>query len=459
MRKLIYIVLLFVSHVAFGQADVWTTRPVTNTGANFNKQSNHMANTTFDFTLRIPRSTHFTLNGGKDTLGAIAYALDVHKMGVYRGSGVWDTLNNAGSSITQTQVLHLADSLLSKLNVGDSTKYATRYYLQQNYVPYTGAITNININTKTITGYNGSGGGGNIPGDNWSVNVNPTFGNMFFVSDGAASGTPSSAIHFNNGDPSEAILEYFPIGFGDTRLHLNNEKLAYLSDIPGSGNFMDLTTNQSAAGNKRFTGQIQATGGVSPDGMGAINVTMNSTSPYAYYGMTRSGIVALAMGIDNSNNYIWGTGPTRGNGSTIDTVLMTLNSHMGDLSVIGNFTSAKLARFANFYSTSSAPTFALGGSTIVGTGASMSVSGTNQDGEITLTTGTTVSASGVLFTITLNGFAYPTKCTPVLTPEIDASTTRFTVGSLTNNSFTYSSNGTNLSSSTTYKFTYHNGGY
>lgn len=221
-----------------------------------------------------------------------------------------------------------------------------------------------------------------------------------------------------------------------------------------------LTGNKTTTGILNTSGALQANGGVTPDGMSPISTTMpGDANSYAYFGMTRSGITAAAIGLDNLNAFIIGTGPTRGNGAIIDTPLFRLNTHNGNLMLYGTLSVPGTTSLANYYTTSGTPTFALGGSTIVGSGASMSVSGTNQDGEITLTTGTGVSATGILFTITLNGFAYPTKCTPVLTAEIDASTTRFTVGSLANNSFTYSSNGTNLSSSTTYKFTYHNGGY
>lgn len=494
MRKLIYISLLFITNVAFGQvADVYRTKPVTNTGANFNKQSVHDSNVTFDFTLRIPRSTHFTLNGGKDTLGAIAYALDVHKMGVYRGSGVWDTLNNnSGTSITQAQVLHLADSLLSKLNVGDSTLYATQYYVSHNYVPYTGAKFNVNIGTHDFsnTGAVTVGGSGNVTtinSSNLNINSNTGFFNSvsingtnsaFNIGDGAgtnyftvnANGGTGGYIGENLTDPTTS-----PIGIYG---YINNAGGRTLSRLSAStvdaflnlqSNYITTNSNQTGlTGDKtsnaiwNTSGQWQANGGVTPDGMGAINNTMpGNSSNYAFYGMTRSGIAASAIGIDNLNAIIMGTGPTRGNGATIDTILFRLNSHTGDLMLYGKLSVPGTTVLSNYYSNSGTPTAVLGSSSVVGTGAMITVTGSNQHGEITLITGTGITATGSAFTITMNGFSYPTKCTPSLFNEVDlgASGPRMTVNSLTGTTWTVSAGGNNFTSSSTYIWTYNNGGY
>lgn len=217
-----------------------------------------------------------------------------------------------------------------------------------------------------------------------------------------------------------------------------------------------LTGNKSTSGIWNTSGQWRANGGVTPDGMGPINVTMPTTSPFAYYGMTRSGVAALAMGMDNTNDFIWGTGPTRGNGATIDTVQMKLNSHTGDLTLFGKLAVPGIATLSNYYTTSSTPTIVVGAD--AGTGATVSITGTNQDGTITVNTGTGAT-NGVLCTVTLSGFAYPNMCTPTITHlTSQAITGDVTIDTPTNNSFGIYMNG-GVTSSVTYKWTYHNGGY
>lgn len=119
----------------------------------------------------------------------------------------------------------------------------------------------------------------------------------------------------------------------------------------------------------------------------------------------------------------------------------------------------------NNYSTSATPSISLGSSGTTGTGATITIVGNNQDGIITLTTGTGISGRGDVFSIAMSGgFAYPIKCTPVLQNACTAGTDIFnlaiygnnTVGWIATNVYT---GGVQLSNSTVYAWTYHNGGY
>lgn len=126
----------------------------------------------------------------------------------------------------------------------------------------------------------------------------------------------------------------------------------------------------------------------------------------------------------------------------------------------GNNTFTGNNTFKNFYSTSAAPTATVGGG--AGVGATVSVVGTNQDGIITLTTGTG-TINGTLFTVTMSGsFAYPTSCAAALTLTGTIPTTYPNIAVTTQNATTFTV-GCNvaggLAASTTYTWNYHNGGY
>lgn len=113
------------------------------------------------------------------------------------------------------------------------------------------------------------------------------------------------------------------------------------------------------------------------------------------------------------------------------------------------------------------PNITLGSSTVVGTGATISIAGNNVDGVITLTTGTGIAgAVGEIFVVTFGGsFSYPVSCTPVVMVS-NIGTTSYkapVLTSATNNSWGIKSAGTApgaaLADSTVYKYTYHVGGY
>ena len=120
--------------------------------------------------------------------------------------------------------------------------------------------------------------------------------------------------------------------------------------------------------------------------------------------------------------------------------------------------------FLNFYTTSAAPTIAVGAG--AGTGATCSINGNNQAGVITLTTGTGPTTSSVQVTITMSGaYAFPTKCVPVISPAAIATATSLsqaqsvTAYGTSTTSFAVYSGTTALAATTTYQWNYHNMGY
>jgi len=512
MRKLLTLLLLLVSFWANAQvADVYTTRQVPATGASKNNQSNHFANTRFDQNLGLPRHPSNGLYGAKDTAGYVYWNTSVNKIIVYRGGGAYDTLNNnSGTIITQSQVLHLADSLLSKANLVDLS----------NYVPYVGATGNVNLGVNELTGLNlnatNSISSTNIVSASNNHVLLGDFGSTIIISE--AGGAPTTWQVFVN--PTNIVMGFYgqtgtqyglyfdattggvSYNFGQFSSYnwlsitptasyiLGNRILTYTnSTLPAysSGTFLytvynstnnqfetvanaapnavttnstqtGLTGDKSSSGIWNTSGQWQANGGVTPDGMGAINVTMNSASPYAYYGMTRSGIVAMAFGIDNTNNLIFGTGPTRGNGATIDTVRMKINSHTGDATFYGNMAMPGNLMSANYYATSATPSIVA--STGAGTSPTVTITGNNLDQIITVVTGSTPAANAKLVTVTMSGgFQYPNICIPVGANNNSNNTTKtwfFT--DETNNSYELWIGATALAASTTYSWTVHNGG-
>lgn len=123
----------------------------------------------------------------------------------------------------------------------------------------------------------------------------------------------------------------------------------------------------------------------------------------------------------------------------------------------GNFTGDLFMR--HYINNTGTPGSA--GGTGAGTSPTITVAGTDQDGVITVTTGTTPSASATIVTITY-AVAFPTNSFPTLTPA-NALTAAlsgigmvFSTGSTTN--FIITSGTTALTGATTYKWYYHAGG-
>jgi len=123
---------------------------------------------------------------------------------------------------------------------------------------------------------------------------------------------------------------------------------------------------------------------------------------------------------------------------------------------LGNVTAKSTMSAANYVSTSGTPTVVLGLSSTVGTGATISIAGTNTDGIVTVNTGTGITTTGALFTVTLNGFSYPHSCFAVVSAGNNAG--NLSVGGLSTTGFAVV-NASALISSFTYTFIYHSGGY
>jgi hypothetical protein len=97
-------------------------------------------------------------------------------------------------------------------------------------------------------------------------------------------------------------------------------------------------------------------------------------------------------------------------------------------------------------------------STTVGTGASISIVGDNEDGLITLNTGPGISTTGSLFRVNLGSFfTYPTSCTPI-TQYGNGGVNPITVSGAGSNYWLTDVN-VQLNPWTTYKWYYHVGGY
>lgn len=106
---------------------------------------------------------------------------------------------------------------------------------------------------------------------------------------------------------------------------------------------------------------------------------------------------------------------------------------------------------------STAPSVSAGGATVVGTGASVTLSGTDAGFEVTLTTGTGISATGTMFTVTYNA-TYGTA-PAVVCSESDSDSAAYSVtgGKYTTSAattVTLSNTTANLSDSTEYKWTF-----
>jgi hypothetical protein len=128
-----------------------------------------------------------------------------------------------------------------------------------------------------------------------------------------------------------------------------------------------------------------------------------------------------------------------------------------------NINRAKGTVTANqFVSNSATPTISLVGlASTYGTGATVSISGNNQYGVITLVTGTGITTGGVLFRVFMSGgFVYPSQCVPTFTQLANGSNKPLGVFGLSDRYFETATVGAvTLDPSTSYTWFYHNGGF
>lgn len=184
---------------------------------------------------------------------------------------------------------------------------------------------------------------------------------------------------------------------------------------------------------------------------GGLLTLQTASNTTTYFG---SSFALFASGSTTDNNiYVAGNNPFS---------LYTNNGKRFSIDGSGSSAFTGNTSFLNYYSISATPTIVVSGA--AGTGATASIVGNNQDGVITINTGT-ATGTGVLATITMSGsFAYPVKCIPVFqVVSGSASYPNFTsttiAGSGTSTTFAISAQLNALTASTTYVFNYHNGGY
>lgn len=248
------------------------------------------------------------------------------------------------------------------------------------------------------------------------------------------------------------------------------------------------TGTQTLAGNKLFTGNIDI-GGSSVPANSLFTIEGNSS----YFPSGNSGARlnsatgttntdAVTTGTSAANMWIYSlnaptlaatnTGVTYPIAATLfvniapsaGTNVTLTNAYSiyanGNSFINGNLSSPtnSVATFSHFVGNSSTPTIAAG--TGAGTGPTVSITGTDQDGVISVTAGTTPGTSATVATITFS-LAFPTNTFPVLTPAnsnaalLSGVTMVYTTGTTTN--FTITSGTSALTSTLQYKWYYHVG--
>jgi hypothetical protein len=141
----------------------------------------------------------------------------------------------------------------------------------------------------------------------------------------------------------------------------------------------------------------------------------------------------------------------------------SINYFDGDTGIGTTTPTAKLdvtgtTRSTHFRGKTSTPSYTLGANTVIGSGASLTLVGTDAGFEATLTTGSPISAVGTLFTVTFDT-AYTTNAPVVVFSERDlnsataAPTIKCYVNSTSTTNFTFN-NITALTASTTYKWSF-----
>lgn len=141
--------------------------------------------------------------------------------------------------------------------------------------------------------------------------------------------------------------------------------------------------------------------------------------------------------------------------SAVPTVTLTTDASTG---IIVSRTIQQFRTDLGLSNNTTAPALTAG--TGAGTSPVVSKVGNNSRGVITVTTGTSPSASAKVFTFTMGGFSFPNLCCPVLYPNNVLSLgLGIFVTNATNSGFEVWVNGTPLAGSTTYQFIYDNGGF
>ncbi len=253
-------------------------------------------------------------------------------------------------------------------------------------------------------------------------------------------------------------LDLIPLAAAN--VNINNHKLINVSDATNPLDAVNLQTMQAAISAGPVTSVLGTTNQITAStSLGVVTLSLPAaviiTTSVTAGNLTLTGNTFQS---NNSNGSI--TVAPNGSGN-----LLLVPSPSTGLVGIGNtpsflldvFGSARVSRLRG--NTSTAPTIALGASNIRGTGATASISGSELAGVLVLNTGTGITNNGIILTITLGSAFTSTDNSWILTPRNAAVIAALTVAgtyTVPNSSSTFQlRNVINLTSSTTYEWTYH----
>jgi hypothetical protein len=266
--------------------------------------------------------------------------------------------------------------------------------------------------------------------------------------------------------------------------------VATLGFATGSNPGILSTTTQTIAGNKTFSSSMDIGGSSVPGSALTLegNVSTGSSGSQVGIWLNEKGGNTFTDGSTGSNTYVAsgyfggntitaasatsylsaatlmiGGAPTAGtNVSFTNAYAFSVNagnSFFGGNVSSGIGPSATFTHFLGNNQSTTPPTIAAGAG--AGTSPSVSMTGTDEKGTITVTTGTLPTGSATVATITY-GYAFPNASVPILYP---ANAITAALGSLmvyatgTPTTFVLTSPSAGLAAATTYKWNYHTGGY
>lgn len=189
-----------------------------------------------------------------------------------------------------------------------------------------------------------------------------------------------------------------------------------------------------------------------------------SSTAFTFHGTASPYIELLSTTNPNADNYIQSSA---GDAALYFGSLVTGNNAV-EFNMLGApnqalyFHTNGATSMLNYYTTSAAPSISAGAG--AGTSPTVSVSGTNEDGVVTVTTGTLPTLGATAATITFSSsFAFPTDCSVTLTPGnssaalLSGTTMVYTTGNTS--TWIITAGTAALGAATTYIWNYHIGGF
>jgi hypothetical protein len=389
---------------------------------------------------------------------------DNNRAGVHLLSGS----NPGHSSITGGSINHSIDRSVWADNEDGGYQFeGVQMIIGDVYITGSDKIifNNCNIVSTTVTVTSST----NTQMNNCKFDTTPTFtgiGAIVFTNT-TWLGTPPTG--FNDYIRNTTILPTLPTlsGMGNILMQQQSDgaltKLPYIfynqgtntfsTNIAGnSGSVTDgvYTTTFNGLGDPRY---LKLTGGTIATGGAGVPLTIQASSAAIGININgRIGDLGYLQFFQNDGTTLEGSinGATGGK--------LQYNATRHEFTGAATFSSSITS--LNSYSTSTTPAIAAGAA--AGTSPTVTITGNNQDGVIIVTTGT-ATVIGTLCTVTMSGaFAYPNSCTPVISPYGSTALSivaRVDIGTVNTTQFTLGVPQTALAASTTYQFTYHNGGY